>query len=122
MYKAIPITNRVASGIPIAHKNDYIPIRHIKWQRDNFPISNNKRTKTTRCSLKVERGEVKEATNLILNLELIGPVPPWSNGTVGSKNSILPRSTAHLYSRPKHQNRILAPSKYILEMKTLNST
>lgn len=77
-------------GIPVTNDNDDIPIWLCKRNADYIPISNNERTKATRCSLKIERGKVEKAPNLILDLKLISPIPFWMNWTICAKKTILP--------------------------------
>lgn len=76
--------------VPITNQNGYIPIWGCKRNRNYSPIVDNKATKTTRSSLKMERGKVEKATNLILDLKVICPVPLWWNWAIGARNTILP--------------------------------
>lgn len=90
----------VVPYVPITNQDCNIPIRGCKRNGNYRTVVNNKSTKTTRSSLKIERGEVKETPNLILNLELVSPIPFWRNGTISTKNSILPRTSSLLNTRP----------------------
>lgn len=77
-------------SVPITNQNCYIPSWSVKWNRNNGTVVYNKATKSTSRSLKIERRKVEEASNLVLNLKIIRPVPLRRNWTVGTKNSILP--------------------------------
>ena len=87
-------------SIPITNHNENLSIRPCKRNLNNFPIIDNKGTKATRGSLETKRREVKETSNLILDLELICPIPIGMNWTICAKDSILPRVTPHLNPRP----------------------
>lgn len=89
--------------VPITNQYYYIPIWGCKWNWNYGPVVYNKPTKPTRRSLKIYRRKVEEASNLILNLKIIRPVPLWWNWTVGTENSILPWTASLLNSRPAVQ-------------------
>jgi len=84
------MTNRVVLSIPITNDDENISIWLCKRNWDDFPIVDNKGTKATRGSLEVKRREVKETPNLILDLELVSPIPFGRNWTICAKDSILP--------------------------------
>lgn len=90
----------MALSIPVTDYNDIIPIWLCKRNWDNLPIIDDKRTKATRGSLETKRREVKETPNLILDLELVCPIPFGRNWTICAKNSILPWISPHLNPRP----------------------
>lgn len=94
-------TNRVISRVPIANHNGNIPIWSIKRNRNNRPVIDNKTTKTTWCSLKMQRREVKETPNLVLDLKLVSPVPLRRNGAICTQNSILPGASPLLNTSPE---------------------
>ena len=94
------MTNRVVLSVPITNHNENLSIWPRKRNWNNFSIIDNKGTKATRGSLETKRREVKETSNLILDLELICPIPIGRNWTICAKDSILPRVTPHLNPRP----------------------
>ena len=93
-------------SVPITNEHYNVPIWLWKRNWDYFPVIENKRTKTTRCPLKVQRWKIEKAPNLILHLKLISPIPLWRNRTVVAKKTILPRITSHLNSRPVKTNHL----------------
>lgn len=72
-------------SVPVTYHNGDIPIRGVERNRNNIPIVNNDASETSRSPLEVERGEVEEAPNLILNLKLVSPVPLWRDWAVRAK-------------------------------------
>lgn len=77
-------------GVPITNHNGDIPIWGGERNRNYSSVVYNKTAIPACCSLKIERREVKEAPNLILDLKLVGPIPFWWNRTVCAQNTILP--------------------------------
>lgn len=100
-------TNRMVAGIPVTNQKNNIPLWLIKRNWNNFPVINNNRTKTTRHSLKIERWEVEKASNLILDLKLICPIPLRRDWTICSLDTILPWVTPHLNPRPANASIII---------------
>lgn len=96
----------MVSCVPVTNQNGYIPIWGCKRNGNYSPVIYNKATKSSRCSLKIKRRKVKEAPNLILNLKIVCPIPLWRNWTIGSRNPILPWTTALLDSSPVEQIQI----------------
>ncbi|RDX85915.1 hypothetical protein CR513_32820, partial [Mucuna pruriens] len=97
-------TNRMIAGVPISNKNDNVPMWGIKRNRNDGSVVDNETPKSTSSSLKMKGREVEKASNLILHLELVSPVPLRRNGTVGAKNTILPRTPPLLNPRPVSTN------------------
>jgi len=58
------------------------------------------RAKPAGSSLEAERREVEETADLVLELELVGPVPSRRYGAVGAHDAVLPRVHPHLDSVP----------------------
>lgn len=97
-------TNRVVSGVPITNGDDNISIGGIERELYNFAICDNKTTESTCCCLEMSTRSIIVATDLILDLKSVCPVPIWRNGAIGAQNSILPRRSTHFYSRPIKRN------------------
>lgn len=119
------ITNRVVLSIPITNHNENFTVGLRERNRYNLPIVDNKGTKSTRSSLEISGREVKETPYLILHLKLIRPIPFRRNWTIRTKNSILPRVTPHLNTRPttniskiKPPNGFILPISYFLSYTT----
>jgi len=86
--------------VPIPDKKSDISIWFIEWHRDNITIVNNYTTITTGSSLEVSWREIEKASNLILDLELVSPVPTGWNRAICAQNSILPWIFSLLNSIP----------------------
>lgn len=87
-------------GIPVSNKYCEITIRLGKWHWYSMAVVNCDWPKSTSSSLETQRREVEEASNLVLGLELVRPVPSWWYRTVGAKHSILPTVPPVLQSIP----------------------
>lgn len=81
---------RMVPSVPIPNEERNIPIRQVKGNRDHSTIIHSDAAKAAGSTLELERREVEEATNLILHLKLVSPVPSRRNRAVRSQNSILP--------------------------------
>ena len=100
LFGNISNTNRVVPSVPITNQNRDIPIRGWERNWNYIPVVNDKATKTTRRPLKINRREVKETPNLILNLELVSPIPLGRNRAICAENPILPRTSPLLNTGP----------------------
>lgn len=89
--------------VPISNKNNNVPMWGIKRNRNDGPVVYDETPKSTSCSLKMKGREVEKASNLILHLKRVSPVPLWGNGTICSKNTILPRTPPLLNPRPANK-------------------
>ena len=83
-------THFVTPCIPVTNKDCEISTRSPKGNGNHYTIVHNNSSKASCCPLKVKGREVKEATNLILCLKTIGPVPSYRNGAIGPRYTILP--------------------------------
>jgi len=90
----------MVAGVPISNKNDNVPIWGIKRNRNDGSVVYNETPKPTSSSLKMKGREVEKASNLILHLKLVSPVPLRRNRTIGAENTILPRTPPLLNPRP----------------------
>lgn len=93
-------TNRMIASIPITNHYGKITIWGSKWYLYYSAIIYDKAPITASCSLKIEGREVEKATNLILHLKLVSPVPLGRNRTVRAQNPILPGTTPLLNPVP----------------------
>ena len=100
LFGNISNTNRVVPSVPIANQNRDIPVWGCKRNWNYIPVVDDKATKTTRRPLKINRREVKETPNLILNLELVSPIPLWRNRAIRAENTVLPRTSPLLNTSP----------------------
>jgi len=112
-------TNRMVAGVPISNKNDNVIIWGIKRNRNDGSVVYNETPKSTSSSLKMKGREVEKASNLILYLKLVSPVPLRRNGTIGAKNTILPGTPPLLNPRPVSRkfHKLSSVSKSKLHMK-----
>lgn len=87
-------------SVPISNHYGKITIWGSKRYWYYIAIINNKAPITASCSLKIEGREVEKATNLILHLKLVSPVPLGRNWTIRAQNPILPGTTPLLNPVP----------------------
>jgi hypothetical protein len=80
----------VALGVPISDEQGNVAIGLVKGDRYNSAVVHCDRSITTCGTLESERREVEEASNLVLELELVGPVPAGRDRAVGASYAILP--------------------------------
>lgn len=99
-FDNLPNTYCVVPSVPITNQNCYIPIWSRKRNWNNISIIYYKSAKTTRGPLKVKRWEVKETPNLVLNLELVSPIPLGRNRASSAEYPILPRNSPLLNTIP----------------------
>lgn len=67
--------DRIVPDVPIANEKGDVPIRLPEGHGDDIPVIDRDSAEPTGRSLEVQRGEVEEAPNLVLHLELVCPVP-----------------------------------------------
>lgn len=72
----------------------------VKRNRNNGSVVYDETPKSTSSSLKMKGREVEKASNLILDLKLVSPVPLRRNWTICAKNTILPWTPPLLNPRP----------------------
>lgn len=96
-------TNLMTLYIPVTNKKGNISIWCPKRYSNNFSVVNNDSTISTCSFLQAKGREVKETAYLVFDLELICPVPTSRNGTVCTRNTILPRIFSLLYAIPALQ-------------------
>jgi hypothetical protein len=80
----------VTAGIPIIENDGIVILRIYIRDRDEQAAVDAKAAKATSCAMHACGWIVDVATNLVLNLEVIGVVGSWGDWAVGPKHSILP--------------------------------
>lgn len=113
------------AGVPISNENNNVPMWGIKRNRNDGSVVYDETPKSTSSSLKMKGREVEKASNLILHLKLVSPVPLCRNRTVCAKNTILPRSPPLLNPRPvSYENSItfqLTENKYLFKIEVFET-
>lgn len=90
----------MALGVPIPNEQGDIAMRVVEGEGHGCTIVDSDRAKPAGSSLEAERREVEETADLVLELELVGPVPSRRYGAVGAHHAVLPRVHPHLDSVP----------------------
>lgn len=90
----------VALVVPIAQEEKVLICRVVKWNRDEISTVDLKATDGTRCLVQSCGGEVVEASNLVLDLEMIGEVLARQDGAHGTEGAILPGVLPVLHTIP----------------------
>lgn len=79
---------RVVRSVPISDKNSVVPSRVRERNWDSRPAEDPDPSKSTSSFLEAKRGEVVEATNLVLDLQDVCEVLSWGNWACCSPYSI----------------------------------
>lgn len=108
----------VVSYVPVTYQDCDIASWVVKWDRNDGAWVDYESTKSTGCSLKIERGEVEVAPDLIFNLKVVSPVPFWGYWTSSTKNTILPRTPFLLYASPVSRE-IYTIQSYIFQIRSI---
>lgn len=93
---AFSSTYRVVHLVPVPDEKRDVPIGRIEWDRDDRAVVDSDTSEPPRGTLHTKGWEVEEAANLVLDLEVVGPVPTWRYGAGGAENPILPAILALL--------------------------
>lgn len=89
--------------IPIPNEEGDVPIWLPKRYSDHIAVIDGDPTISSCSTMEAQGREVKVAANLVLHLELVGPVPAGWDGAVGAQNSVLPTILSLLNPIPYHQ-------------------
>lgn len=92
---------------PVTHKESNVAIWGVKRHRDDRPVVDGESSVPSCCALEEDGGEVEEAPDLVLDLELISPIPPSWDRTVRTANSILPTIFPLLHAIPNNSTQNL---------------
>lgn len=76
--------------IPISYKEIIIGLRCGERHINDSPIVDPNRPEPTAGFLKVDGGKIEEASNLVLHLEDVSPIPSGLDRAVCARNSVLP--------------------------------
>ena len=90
----------MALGVPIPNEQGDVAVGLAKGDRHSGTVVDGDGAVPAGSSLEAERREVEETADLVLELELVGPVPSRRDRAVGSGDAILPRVHPHLDSVP----------------------
>jgi hypothetical protein len=90
----------VALGVPVPDEQGDVAMRLVEGDGHGGAVVDGDGAEPAGSSLKAERREVEEAADLVLELELVGPVPSGRDGAVGARDAVLPRVHPHLDSVP----------------------
>jgi hypothetical protein len=90
----------VAVGVPIPNEQGDVTVGLAEGDWHSGAVVDGYGAIPAGSSLQAERGEVEETADLVLELELVGPVPSRWDRAVGARNAILPRVHPHLDSIP----------------------
>jgi len=90
----------MAFGVPIPNEQGDITMRLVEGDGHGCTVVDGDGAKPASSSLEAERREVEETADLVLELELVGPVPSRRYGAVGAHDTVLPRVHPHLDSVP----------------------
>lgn len=80
----------MALGVPISDEQGDIAIRLVERDGHNGAVVDGYGAVPTRSPLEAERREVEEASDLVLELELVGPVPSGRDWAIGAGDAVLP--------------------------------
>jgi hypothetical protein len=98
----------VTLSVPVANKDGVVIFRISIRDRNEQTAVHAQATEGTSYPMHVGGGVVDVASNLVLDLEVIGVVRPRLNRAHGSKHSILPRVLPILDAAPAKPNQTLA--------------
>lgn len=76
--------------VPVSNEQGDISIWCVEWDRDDSTVVDSDTSETTSSALHFKGWEVEEAPNLVLDLEIVGPIPSWWYWAVCAQNPILP--------------------------------
>jgi hypothetical protein len=82
--------------VPVTDEERDVPVWGVERDRDDCPVIHSDAAKTAGGTLHAERREVEEAPDLVLDLEVVGPVPAWRYRAVGAEDAVLPAVLAVL--------------------------
>lgn len=77
-------------NVPVPNEQGDVAIWRAEWHGNDCTIVDSDATVATGSTLEIEGGEIEEASDLVLHLELVGPIPTWGDGAIGAQHSILP--------------------------------
>lgn len=100
MLSLIDCMYLVVLVVPVSDEKGDVAIRLIEGHCDHVAVIDCESSIATGGALEVDRGEVEEAADLILHLELVRPVPTGGDGAVCALHTILPRVLAMLDAIP----------------------
>lgn len=87
-------------GVPIPNEQGDVTVGLAEGYRHSSTVVDGDGAVPASSSLEAERREVEETADLVLELELVGPVPSWRDRAVGAGDAVLPRVHPHLDSIP----------------------
>ena len=90
--------------VPIADEEGDVTIGLGEGHRDYVAAVDDDAAVTAGGALEAERGEVEEAADLVLHLEVVSPVPARRDWAVGAQDPVIPTVLPHLYPIPGHQD------------------
>lgn len=77
-------------GIPIPDEQGEIPVGRSEGDGDHVAVIDGDAAVPAGRPLEAEGREVEEASDLVLHLILVGPVPTRRDGAIGPQNPVLP--------------------------------
>ena len=80
----------MALGVPITDEQGDVAVGLGEGDRHDGAVVDGDRAEPAGGSLETKRREVEEAADLVLELELVGPVPPGRDRAVGAGDAVLP--------------------------------
>lgn len=81
---------RVILLVPVPDEQRDVPVWGVKWDWDHGAVVDSDTSETPSGTLQTKWWEVEEAPNLILDLEIVGPIPTRWYGAGCAENPILP--------------------------------
>lgn len=90
----------VVLGVPIADEKVDVGVWLRKRNRDDGAVVDDDAAVTSGGALQEKRREVEEASDLVLDLEAVGPIPPGRDRAVCAQNPVVPAIPAQLYAAP----------------------
>jgi hypothetical protein len=82
--------------VPVTDEERDVPVWRVERDGDHCPVIHGDAPETAGGALHAERREVEEAPDLVLDLEVVGPVPARWYGAVGAEDAVLPAVLAVL--------------------------
>jgi hypothetical protein len=110
----------VAPGVPVPDEQGDVAVRIIERDRHHGAVVDSDGAEPASSALQAEGWEVEEASNLVLELELVGPVPARRNWAVGAGNAILPGVHSHLDAIPISQKELMKLAPMLLQFEKLD--
>jgi hypothetical protein len=112
----------VAPGVPVPDEQGDVAVRIIERDRHHGAVVDSDGAIPASSALQTEGWEVEEAANLVLELELVGPVPARRNRAVSAGNAILPGVHSHLDAVPILQKELMKLAPMLLQFEKLDSS